>query len=72
MKKIIDNCTFCNKSFDNFKTEIKFITKTHRRTEQHTWEQIGNLDIESVEIVCEECFNEFINTFKKSINKVND
>jgi len=66
--KKIERCTFCNKEFNNFKTSIELKTRTERLTVQHTWEKIGNLDIQNRELLCEDCFNKFLTAFKIAVN----
>lgn len=65
----VKQCTFCKKEFDNFKMLIKFHTETHRRMQQDVWEKIGNLDVTNHEIVCEDCFNKFIDSFEYALQR---
>lgn len=65
----LENCTFCDKKFDNFQIEIEFTIRTKRLTEQETWEKIGNLNLTTKEILCEDCYNKFMNSFQKSLEE---
>jgi len=55
----MENCTRCGKVFTEFKIDINFNIRVDSLKDDNTWEYIPNLDNESREILCNECFDKF-------------
>ncbi len=54
-----EHCTRCRKPLTEFRVDINFHMRVDRLKEDSSWEYIPNMDNESREVVCVDCFNEF-------------
>jgi len=55
----IEKCTRCNEIFTDLKFFIKLHIESARKTNVDSWEKINNLDVDSHEVVCKNCFDKF-------------
>lgn len=55
----ITQCTRCKKELKEFKIDINFNIRVDREKESSVWEYIPNLDNNSREVLCVDCFNKF-------------
>lgn len=53
------NCSKCGKELDDFKIEISFRIIVNRMLKSGQWEYIPNLDNNSNEVLCYDCFDKF-------------
>lgn len=60
-----NNCTLCGKPLDDFKINVDLTVSAQRLTDAGVWEAISNTNINSREILCNECFDKFVATFKE-------
>lgn len=60
-------CTRCKKDIEDIEVTIKLGISARRKKENGIWENIANLDQESLEILCPDCFNLFCD----SLNSLN-
>jgi len=66
---MINECTRCNKKIKELKLFIGFKIEAERETSIETWESIGNMSMETKEVVCQECFNKFVKAIDFNMNK---
>ena len=59
------NCTRCGNEIDEFKVDISFSIRVDRKKENSVWEYIPNLDNNSREILCYDCFGVFSDLMAK-------
>jgi len=52
-------CTRCRKELEDFQITIEFHISVDRILENSSLEHIPNLDNQSREVICIDCFNEF-------------
>lgn len=55
----VNQCTRCNKKFTDIVVAVKLDIEVFRFDESSVPEQIANLDQESREFMCKECFDDF-------------
>ena len=55
----ITECTRCKKPLTDFKVDIGFKIRVDRMKDDSVWEYIPNLDNDSREVLCLDCFNTF-------------
>lgn len=60
-------CTRCGKNIEDIEVTIRLGISALRKKENGIWENIANLDQESLEILCPDCFNLFCD----SLNSLN-
>jgi len=63
------NCSSCGKKLDKIKIEIALSFKVDRLKEDSTWENIPNSIANPKEILCEECFDSFVDVINERFNK---
>lgn len=61
----MDKCTRCGKELNDFKIDINFSIKVDRMKNDSIWEYIPNLDNNSREVLCLDCFNKFSELMSK-------
>lgn len=66
----IEKCTKCNVVFDDLKFFIKLHIEASRKSTTGVWEPINNIDINSHEVICKTCFDEFAKNLER-MNKEN-
>lgn len=64
----VTNCTVCNTEFKDTRISIKLSIESDRKTENETWEIIGNMSLTSKEILCKDCFDRFAESLPKAMN----
>ncbi len=60
-----DRCTRCNKKLTDIVVAVKLDIEVFRFDESFVPEQIANLDQESHEFLCKECFDDFSSVLEK-------
>lgn len=55
----VNTCTRCGKKLGDLKITISQNFKTARLKESGQWENLPNLDVNSYETLCKECFDEY-------------
>lgn len=55
----IDYCTRCKKKLSEMKIDIEFHINVTAEKENSIWEELPNLNNNSREVLCLECFNKF-------------
>ena len=55
----MEKCTRCHCDLDDFKVDISFSIRVDRKKDSSLWEYIPNLDNNSREVLCLECFDKF-------------
>ena len=68
----IDKCTKCGESLDDLKIIIRLNIETIRKTFACTWEKVANMNIQSNEVLCKECFDKFADGLNKVMNESED
>ena len=69
MEMKVSSCTRCSKPFTDMKVGISLKTSVERRKANFEWEEIANLNLESYEVVCLDCFQLFAEKLKGLNNK---
>lgn len=64
----ISKCTRCNKPLTSTKSYVGLTINSYRKTSKNAWEKIANLESQTKEILCEECFDKFL----KLIERMNE
>jgi hypothetical protein len=62
-------CTKCKKSFEDLKIIVKQNVEALRKTESGSWENIANMQITSNEVLCKDCFDQFVDSLSASMNR---
>ena len=62
----IEFCTKCNKKLTKLKFFVNLNLKSFQEKESNSWENIPPLDMISNEVLCEECFNTFLDNLGKN------
>ena len=62
--KYISKCSRCGKPLKNVTVEVKLDTHVFRLKSSGVWEKIPNFNLNSREIICEDCFNLLINSLE--------
>jgi hypothetical protein len=55
----MEKCTRCSKEFTDLKVAVKLNVNSCRLKEDGLWENLPNLNVESKETICKECFDIF-------------
>ena len=55
----INNCTRCGNEFGDFRLATTMTIVTERRQGSTAWDNLPNMNTESKEILCEDCFRKF-------------
>lgn len=61
----ISNCTRCKASLVDLQIDISFNIKTNRIKESGVWENIPNLNNDSREVLCKDCFDLFVKSMEQ-------
>jgi len=62
------NCTRCGKEFKDFRIDVQVQIRTDRLRKDGVWEFIPNLNTNSREVLCYDCFDKFTNTVGGEMN----
>lgn len=65
----IKQCTNCGAELDSLKVFVELRIKTKRKTISDIWEEVGNMDIKSNEILCVDCFDILADNLHSIMNK---
>ena len=68
MNTNVTHCTVCGNEFKDMRITVKLNIESDRKTENETWEIIGNMNLRSAEIMCNSCFDRFAETLPKAMN----
>ena len=69
MKTNVTHCTVCKKEFEDMRITVKLDIESDRKTENETWEVIGNMNLKSAEVMCKDCFDNFAEVLPLAMNK---
>ena len=62
-------CSSCNKKIEDIRVNIGLNFDVKRMKTDGTWEDIPNSIVQPKEILCQECFSEFVDIIEKTFNK---
>jgi len=69
MLENIFECTRCKKTFEESRIKVRLHIDADRKTNVGTWEKIANMNIDSNEVLCPQCFDLFVASIDKKMNK---
>lgn len=55
----INYCTKCKQELDEFKISIRLSVNVLRKKSSDAWENLGNMNVNSNEVLCKDCFDKF-------------
>lgn len=65
----IVNCTLCDKAFNETRTTIALNIAINRKTNFDVWENVSNGSMDVSEVLCEDCFDLFVESLSSAMNK---
>ena len=63
----VEYCTNCKEKLEDFKIIIKLDYEFFRKTSVEAWEEVDNSSVKSNEMLCKNCFDNFVDIISKGM-----